>query len=122
MKYITLIIGLLVVGCGETYPPPMPPEKTDTNESTPTTNTNKVDGTTEKPVKELTAEEKVVGTYEAKVDKRTFKGVFLENGKAESYKTVRRMVKELGKSLEMKFMSAVTKNRQQFSKLNPTVI
>jgi hypothetical protein len=86
MKYITLIIGLLVVGCGETYPPPMPPEKTDTNESTPTTNTNKVDGTTEKPVKELTAEEKVVGTYEAKVDKRTFKGVFLENGKAESYK------------------------------------
>ena len=122
MKYITLIIGLLVVGCGETCPPPMPPEKTDTNESTPTTNTNKVDGTTEKPVKELTAEEKVVGTYEAKVDTRTFKGVFLENGKAESYKTVRRMVKELGKSLEMKFMSAVTKNRQQFSKLNPTVI
>ena len=66
MKYITLIIGLFVVGCGKQ-------EQTDTNESTPTTNTNKVDGTTENPVKELTVEQKqkalrdsVVGTYENK--------------------------------------------------------
>ena len=53
MKYISLIIGLLVVGCGKQ-------EQTDTNESTPTT--------TEKPVKELTLREKVAGTYEFKED------------------------------------------------------
>ena len=49
MKYITLIIGLLVVGCGG------------------------------KPAIELTLEEKkVVGTYEAKIGEDTFKLVFLE--------------------------------------------
>ena len=58
MKYITLIIGLLVVGCGKQ-------EQTDANKSTPTTNTNEVSGTTAKSVKELTPEEqKVVGAYE----------------------------------------------------------
>jgi len=51
MKYITLIIGLLVAGCGKQ-------EQADTNESTPTTNANEVDGTTAKPVKELTPEQK----------------------------------------------------------------
>ena len=66
MKYITLIIGLLVVGCGEVENGAYKhrPKQTDTNESTPTTNTNEVDGTTAKPVKELTLEEKVVGEYE----------------------------------------------------------
>jgi hypothetical protein len=85
---IPILIGLGVLGCGEVENGAYKhrPKQTDTNESTPTTNTNKVNDTTEKPVKELTAEEKVVGTYEAKVDKRTFKAVFLENGKAESYK------------------------------------
>ena len=78
MKYITLIIGLLVVGCGKQ-------EQTDTNESTPTTNTNKADGTTEKPVKELTLEEKVVGEYELKRDENTKGLVFLDNGIAEGY-------------------------------------
>ena len=69
MKYITLIIGLLVVGCGKQ-------EQTDTNESTPTT--------TEKPVKELTLREKAVGEYEAKEDGGyTVKEVFLENGVRE---------------------------------------
>ena len=71
MKYITLIIGLLVAGCGKQ-------EQTDANESTPTTNTNKVNGTTEKPVKELTAEEKVVGTYEAKIGEATMRMVLNE--------------------------------------------
>tara|TARA_B110000438_G_scaffold108722_1_gene106737 strand:+ start:408 stop:674 length:267 start_codon:yes stop_codon:yes gene_type:complete len=76
MKYITLIIGLLAVGCGKQ-------EQTDTNESTPTTNTNKVDGTTEKPVKELTKED-VAGTYEHKdKDGRSFKLVLLGNGIVE---------------------------------------
>ena len=70
MKYITLIIGLLVVGCGKQ-------EQTDTNESTPTT--------TAKPVKELTLEEKVVGEYEFKDDKDTrFRMRMLENGVLES--------------------------------------
>ena len=72
MKYITLIIGLLVVGCGKQ-------EQTDTNESTPTT--------TEKPDKELTAEEKkVVGTYEMGGEGFTIRAVFLDNGIIESYK------------------------------------
>ena len=70
MKYITLIIGLLVVGCGKQ-------EQADTNESTPTT--------TEKPVKELTAEEKVVGEYEMKKDGKTLRIVLLETGVAEKY-------------------------------------
>jgi len=80
MKHITLIIGLLVVGCCTS---PMP---SDTNESTPTTNTNEVDGTTEKPVRELTAEEKkIVGTYEAKIGEDTIRIVFLENGLCDGY-------------------------------------
>ena len=62
MKYITLIIGLVVVGCGKQ-------EKADTAN----------------PVKELTLEEKVVGTYEFKVDGDTFKVVLLENGNGELY-------------------------------------
>ena len=88
MKYITLIIGLLAVGCGKQ-------EQADTNDSTPTTNTNKVsgprvqpDGDVDLPVRKLTAEEKkalmdsVVGEYEWKdKDGNTFKHVFLENGK-----------------------------------------
>jgi len=82
MKYITLIIGLLVVGCGEVENGAYKhrPKQTDTNESTPTTNTNEVDGTTEKPVKELILEEKVVGEYESKLYGNTYKQVFLENG------------------------------------------
>ena len=75
MKYITLIIGLLVVGCGKQ-------EQTDTNESTPTT--------TEKPDKELTPEQKqkalrdsAVGTYEGKNVGDTL--VFLDNGVLEVY-------------------------------------
>ena len=70
MKYITLIVGLLVMGCGKQ-------EQADTNESTPTT--------TEKPVKELTLREKVVGTYEVKKDEDTHRAVLLENGIVESY-------------------------------------
>ena len=66
MKYITLIIGLLVMGCGEF------------TESTPTT-------TTKKPVKELTLAEKVVGEYEMKKDGLTYKLVFLDNGILEWY-------------------------------------
>jgi hypothetical protein len=87
MKYITLIIGLLVVGCGKQ-------EQADANESTPTTNTNEVDGTTAKPVKELTKED-VVGTYEAKWENgRTEGGVFLENGVFESYENGKKREEE----------------------------
>ena len=85
-----MILGLLVTGCGETYPPPMPPEKTNPNESTPTTNTNRADGTTVKPVKELTLEEKLVGTYEIKGlikgEEVTFKRDLFGNGKVVSFK------------------------------------
>ena len=79
MKYITLIIGLLVVGCGKQ-------EKAVTNESTPTTNTNGVDGATAKPFKKLTLKEKkVVGAYEGKEGEDIFKLVLLENDVFEYY-------------------------------------
>ena len=75
MKYITLIIGLLVVGCGKQ-------EQTDTNEST---NTNEVDGATAKPVKELTKED-LIGTYEVNYKgKFKYRLVFLRNGAVEIY-------------------------------------
>jgi hypothetical protein len=61
------------------------PKQTDTNESTPTTNTNEVDGTTAKPVKELTLREKAIGTYETKEDGFTFRVVLLDNGILEFY-------------------------------------
>ena len=62
MKYITLIVGLLVVGCGK-----------------------QEQAITEKPVKELTLEEKAVGTYEIKEGEVTIKHVHLENGVFEWY-------------------------------------
>ena len=79
MKRILLMIAMVaLVGCGKQ-------EQSDANESTPTTNTNEVDGATEKPVEELTPEEKVVGTYEVKKDGNTLRMVVLENGVMESY-------------------------------------
>ena len=81
MKTITLAIGLLVVGCGEVENGAYKhrPKQADANESTPTT--------TEKPVKELTAEEKkVIGTYEMGGEGFTIRAVFLDNGIIESYK------------------------------------
>jgi hypothetical protein len=68
MKYITLIIGLLVMGCGKQ-------EQTDT----------------EKPVKELTLREKVVGEYEMKKGEDTDKAVFLANGTMEAYTNGKRV-------------------------------
>jgi hypothetical protein len=90
---IPILIGLLVVGCGKDK------QSTNTNESSNTPEKSakkkveketpsKVDdknSTTAKPVKELTAEEKVVGTYEFKHDKDTYRLVFLDNGIAENY-------------------------------------
>jgi len=88
MKYIVLIIGLLVVGCGKQ-------EQADTNESTPTTNTNKASGSRVHPdgdvdllAKELTAEEKkVIGTYELELKKfgETQRYVLLDNSTVEYY-------------------------------------
>ena len=71
---ISILIGLLVVGCGNQ-------EQTDANELTPTTKTNKVTGTTESPSKELTLREKVIGEYEI----GALKWVFLDNGVAKAY-------------------------------------
>jgi hypothetical protein len=84
---IPILIGLLVVGCGK--------KQADTNESTPTTNTNKVNGTTAKPVKELTLEEKIVGTYEIKKDGNTLRIVLLENGIVEAYSNGKKKEKEV---------------------------
>ncbi len=63
---ITILIGLLVVGCGKN-------KQTTTEDPTPTTNTNKADGITEKPAEKLTAKEVTevmaweIGTWEVKV-------------------------------------------------------
>ena len=64
---ISILIGLLVVGCGEKE------EITNNDDKT---------NTPEKPPKELTLEEKFVGSYEWG---ETGKLHFLENGKAELY-------------------------------------
>ena len=77
MKYITLIIGLLVMGCGNGV-------EVDPYGTMPYDPHKERDDTTEKPVKELTKED-VVGTYEAKKDGRTEGVIFLENGVIESY-------------------------------------
>ena len=81
---ISILIGLLVVGCGEVENGAYKhrPKQTDTNESTPNTKTNKVNNTTAKSVKELTLEDKVVGGYEFSP---TSKIVFLGNGVLELY-------------------------------------
>jgi len=99
MKYIILVIGLLVVGCGngvevDPYGPmPYDPHKgrDDTTEKpvkeltaeekkvVGTYEMNEADGTTEKPVKESTKED-VVGSYEARGGGGTYKQVFLDNG------------------------------------------
>ena len=66
---IPIVIGLLVVGCGEKQ----------------STNTNDGNSAPEESAKKLTAEEKalrdsVVGTYELNADGDTHKQVFLKNG------------------------------------------
>ena len=68
---IPILIGLLVVGCGEKEP----------------VNTDDGKSTKAKPIKELTAEEKkLIGEYERKsIDGVTYKFVFLENGVVEEY-------------------------------------
>ena len=74
MKYIVLIIGLLVVGCGEVENGAYKHRPKQT--------------TTAKPVKELTAEEKkVVGTYELELKKfgETQRYVLLDNSTVEYY-------------------------------------
>ena len=58
MKCITLIIGLLVVGCGNSDE--VDPYGTETYDPH-----KERDDTTEKPVKELTLEEKVIGEYKS---------------------------------------------------------
>lgn len=75
---ITILILFAFVGCRESENGAYKhrPKQTDTNESTPTT--------TEKPVKELTAEEKVVGEYEI-TGKDTVRMVLLRDGIVESY-------------------------------------
>ncbi len=67
---ISILIGLLVVGCGK--------EKA--------VNTDDGKSTKAKPIKELTAEEKMVGEYEREDEfGDTYKYIFLENGVVEEY-------------------------------------
>jgi hypothetical protein len=73
---ITILIGLLVVGCGMECIPQDPKEiksKGDDNNSTAA-----------KPVKELTIKD-VAGNYELKLEGGTAQMVILENGKIEFY-------------------------------------
>ena len=64
-----LILGVLVVGCGDLLPTPA--DQTAIKAS---------------PAKELTPEErKVVGTYETRVEGDTHRVVLLENGAYEDY-------------------------------------
>ena len=90
---IPILIGLLVVGCGKkqstntnqgnntlVIPPNQKAEK-----ETPPKGDDK-NSTSEKPTKDLTAEEqKVIGSYVRKSGSKTRKLGLLENGKVESY-------------------------------------
>ena len=87
-----MIAVMALVGCGKQ-------EQATTEEPKPTTNTNKVSGTTEKPVKELTPEQKqkalrdsAVGTYEGKNVGDTL--VLLDNGVLEAYRDGEKRNKE----------------------------
>ena len=78
MKYIPLIIGLLVVGCGQ--------DKDDGGDSGSGGDGGDSGSGAGESLKELTPEEKkAIGTYELKQYGSTFKGVFLENGVYEDY-------------------------------------
>ena len=68
MKNIILLIAVMVIGACAT--------------------------TSTKPVKELTLREKVVGTYEVKVEEDTHRGVLLENGIFEVYENGKKEEKE----------------------------
>ena len=74
MKFITLIIGLLVVGC----------ERKINWQPKGIEKRIKADPQYIAAVKAVAAE-KAVGTYEAKKDGDTYKWVFLENGVTEGY-------------------------------------
>ena len=98
MKQILLLLAVVaLVGCGEQ-------KQTTTEGPTPTTNTNKVEGATEKPVKKLTAKEAAevmaweIGTWEVKGRGMPAGG---EPHAIEMTKEVR--WKEAGKSVEYKF-------------------
>ena len=73
---IPIVIGLLVVGCGKK-------EQPNVGKPAPTTNANKGNGTEAKPPKELTLEEKVVGTYGLTEGVPSL--IFQENGMVSYY-------------------------------------
>ena len=71
MKYITLVIGLLVVGCGKTE-----------------------NATVTEPKPLSREEQKLVGSYEAKKGENSFKLVLLENRKIEANVTLQEVLED----------------------------
>jgi hypothetical protein len=94
---IPILIGLLVVGCGKN-------KQTTTEDPTPTTNTNKADGITEKPAEKLTAKEVTevmaweIGTWEVKG-----RGMPVGGEPQAIEMTMEARWKETDKSVEYKF-------------------
>ena len=80
---LLVIVALLAVSCGKGKEAQTYEKVTEDKNTKPI----KVDDNATKPVKELTAEEKVIGTYELKEDENAGRLVFLDNGVAESYST-----------------------------------
>ena len=104
MKHITLIIGLLVVGCGQSDTERLEAEKQHKEIQSRLANKIELEyeklkveleaenrnlkvrnNVAAKPVKLTAEEKKVIGEYELKKDRVTFNEVFLENGIVESY-------------------------------------
>jgi len=94
-KRLTILLILLItVGCDDSTQSEQPTEHTAEQ---PTEQASDLEGNSDdeqpdevepkptKPVNELTAEEKVIGTYEAKEGADTERIVLLENGVTESY-------------------------------------
>ena len=86
MKVLSsIVIGLLVVGCGMEYIPQDPKEIKSTVDDN--------NSTAAKSVKELTIKD-VAGSYELKLEGGTAKMIILENGEIEFYENGKKIWKK----------------------------
>ena len=86
MKVLSsIVIGLLVVGCGMEYIPQDPKEIKSTVDDN--------NSTAAKSVKELTIKD-VAGSYELKLEGGTAKMIILENGEIEFYENGKKNLEE----------------------------
>ena len=97
MKYITLVIGLLVAGCGTQEKGVWHGDVFVPHGYQPRTTTTKTNKVTEKPVKELIIEGKGFGEYVLMpTAKLTYRWVFLKDGFVVGYRNGKWSISEDG--------------------------